>query len=129
MISNFFNIPDVPHSTHNITIPDGSILSIIKKRDILFHAGFILRNVLYVPQIQINLLFVSEHCLDYNCTLFFDSTICCLQDRIKRKLLPLGEFSNCLYYLLDNASNLPSCAVNVTTMNKEHGASTNTILK
>ena len=127
-LSVFTNITPVT-SAHCITIPDGSTLTISKQRDILLDNEITLTKVLYVPQLHFNLISASKLCLDYNCSILFNSTSCYIQDPTMKRLLPLGKFSKGLYYLLDNLVPPNACDVTITTPNKTNLACTTSMIQ
>jgi len=69
-----------------------------KKGSIIFGSGFVLENVLYVPELSCNLIFVSQ-LIDYsNCTIQFTHNMCVIHDRTSRMLIGKGERRDELYY-------------------------------
>ena len=127
-LSVFTNITPIT-SAHCITIPDGSTLTISKQRDILLDNEITLTKVLYVPQLHFNLISASKLCLDYNCSILFNSTSCYIQDPTMKRLLPLGKFSKGLYYLLDKRVRPNACDVTITTPNKTNLAYTTSMIQ
>lgn len=120
---------DISHSNHHITIPDGNLLKVMNQGDIIFNDGFTLSKVLYVPKLQFNLNFASKLYMDNNCSLIFTATSCGIQDPTTKRLLPLGEYTKGLYYLLDKRVSTSPCAAFINNISKTTLACSNSMLQ
>lgn len=128
-LTSLANVTKISNPTHNITIPDGSVLKVFKEKDIHLADDLILQKILYVTQLYFNLISASKLYADYNYSVIFYSIASYLQDHIMKRLLPLGENSNELYYLLDKRASSTPCVVNNTTINKANLVCTNSMLQ
>lgn len=105
-IKLFTNIRDIASKNHKIIIPDGTTLNVMKIGDISLTKDLFLKNVLFVPEIQFNLISVSKLTLDNNISLIFSTDACYVQDHLMRRPLPLGKPHNGLYYTLGKDQHL-----------------------
>ena len=99
-IKLFTNLINVARKDHKIVIPDGNTLNVMKVGDICLTKDLFLKNVLFVPEIQFNLILVSKLTLDNKISLFFTTNAFYVQDLLMKRLLPLGNLYNGLYYTL-----------------------------
>lgn len=60
----FHNIQDISSCRHRITTPDGTSHKVDKKGTIQLTDTLLLKDVLYVPAFQFNLIFVHKMCSD-----------------------------------------------------------------
>lgn len=81
---------------HSITIPDGRKVMVHLYGDVFLMDGFILKNVLYVPDFQFYLIFVHKLCTDIYSSVVFTNVECLLQDHSKTRVLE--RLLNGLYY-------------------------------
>ncbi|KAK2992563.1 hypothetical protein RJ640_022756 [Escallonia rubra] len=87
---NFFSsIWDIPPSP--VGLPDGLQTNAIKAGNVSLADGITLRHVLYVPNLAVNLIFVSCLATDANCFVAFSHDICVLQDRTSKSPIGLGK--------------------------------------
>lgn len=63
------------------------------------HKTFCLNNVLWVPSIKANLLFVHQFCLDNTCSFVLNANSFSIIDRTLGLILYIGPCQNCLYPL------------------------------
>ncbi|GJU06838.1 retrovirus-related pol polyprotein from transposon TNT 1-94 [Tanacetum coccineum] len=89
MIEELFNLKDIVQCP--VELPDGNIAMAKKKGDVRFDNGFILKNVLYVPGLTCNLLFVPQIFDEENCIVQFAPNICVIQDFTSRMVIGAGE--------------------------------------
>nr|GEU71454.1 reverse transcriptase domain-containing protein [Tanacetum cinerariifolium] len=89
IIEEIFNLKDIVQCP--VELPDGNIVMAKKKRDVHFDNGFILKNVLYVPGLTCNLLFVPQLLDEENCIVQFAPNICAIQDFTSRMVIGAGE--------------------------------------
>jgi transposase InsO family protein len=85
---------------------------------------FQLRNVLHVPKIASNLLFVHKLCLDNNCSCYFDAKKLLIQDLPTGRLLYKGQSSNGVYpiqsHLFHSIANKTACVAHSISSDKWH---------
>ncbi|GJR80887.1 hypothetical protein Tco_0151672 [Tanacetum coccineum] len=74
-----------------VELPDGNIAMAKKEGDVCFDNGFLLRNVLYVPGLNCNLLFVLQLLDEENCIMQFAPNICVIHDLTSRTVIGGGE--------------------------------------
>ncbi|KAK3035781.1 hypothetical protein RJ639_033510 [Escallonia herrerae] len=87
---NFFSsIWDIPPSP--VGLPDGLQTNAIKAGSVSLADDITLRHVLYVPNLAVNLIYVSCLATDANCFVAFSNDICVLQDRTSKSLIGLGK--------------------------------------
>ena len=87
-------ITDIKHS---ITIPDGRKVMVDLYGDVILMDGIVLKNVLYVPVFQFNLISIHKLCSNLCTNVVFTNGECLIQDHSKTKVL--GKLSNGLYYI------------------------------
>lgn len=71
-------------------------------------SSFILHNVLHVPSITKNLVFVCQFCVDNRCLFGFHDYHFSVKDKTIRKILPTGPTHDGLYVFPSTASSAPS---------------------
>ncbi|GJZ52820.1 retrovirus-related pol polyprotein from transposon TNT 1-94 [Tanacetum coccineum] len=82
---NDTNVIPIPGASHHMT-------AMAKKEgDVCFDNGFVLRNVMYVPELTCNLLSVPQLLDKGNCIVQFAPTICVIQDLTSRTVIGAGE--------------------------------------
>ncbi|KAK2999227.1 hypothetical protein RJ639_023968 [Escallonia herrerae] len=87
---NFFSsIWDIPPSS--VSLPDDLQTNAIKAGSVSLADGITLRHVLYVPNLAVNLIFVSCLATDAKCFVAFSNDICVLQDRTSKSPIRLGK--------------------------------------
>ncbi|GKD48320.1 retrovirus-related pol polyprotein from transposon TNT 1-94 [Tanacetum coccineum] len=89
MIEELFNLNEIVKCP--LELPDGNIAMAKKKGDVRFDNGFILKNVLYVPGLTCNLLFVPQLLDEGNCIVQFVPNICVIQDLTSKMVISAGE--------------------------------------
>ena len=94
---------DLLHNLREMTecsvgLPDGKNTIATKKGDVHLTKGIVLRDVFCVPQLNCNLISVTQLCDDLNCLVFFTKTLCVIQDQHLRILIGVGERRDGLYY-------------------------------
>jgi len=85
-------------SPYPVGLLDGSNIVATKEGSIIFGSDFVLENVLYVPGLSCNLIYVSQLINYSNCTIQFTHNMCVIQDRTSRMLIGDGERQDGLYY-------------------------------
>ncbi|KAK3039381.1 hypothetical protein RJ639_027630 [Escallonia herrerae] len=87
---NFFSsIWDIPPSP--VGLPDDLQTNAIKAGSVSLADGITLRHVLYVPNLDVNLISVSCLATDANCFVAFSNDICVLQDHTSKSPIGLGK--------------------------------------
>ncbi|GKA05621.1 retrovirus-related pol polyprotein from transposon TNT 1-94 [Tanacetum coccineum] len=89
MIEELFNLNEIVKCP--LELPEGNIAMAKKKGDVRFDNGFILKNVLYVPGLTCNLLFVPQLLDEGNCIVQFVPNICVIQDLTSKMVIGAGE--------------------------------------
>ncbi|CAO2817703.1 unnamed protein product [Amaranthus hypochondriacus] len=96
LLSNIHNVTNCP-----IGLPDGKQVVSTMKGDVKLCSDIVLRNVFYVPDLQCNLISVTQLTDDMSCVLLFTKTFCVIQDLQLRTLIGVGERRDGLYYFRD----------------------------
>ncbi|GAA0176499.1 hypothetical protein LIER_29479 [Lithospermum erythrorhizon] len=81
-----------------VELPDGTRAPSTKFGSVYLSHELKLRNVLYVPQFNCNLMFVSQLIGDIDCVVQFAKNVCVIQDCRSRTLIGVGECRDGLYY-------------------------------
>nr|GLL46085.1 copia protein (gag-int-pol protein) [Ipomoea trifida] len=94
---------NILHNVSNMTgcpvgLPDGRSTVATKKGLVNLDERLKMHNVLYVPELNCNLISVSQLIDDSNCIAQFTKDLCVIQDRTSRMLIGAGERRNGLYY-------------------------------
>ncbi|XP_074356025.1 uncharacterized protein LOC141695697 [Apium graveolens] len=90
---NIYEVPVVP-----VGLPDGQTVVANKKGSVRLSENIYLRHVLYVPELNCNLISISQLSDDLNYFVQFSSNICAIQDLHLRRLIGAGERRDGLYY-------------------------------
>ncbi|RDX63671.1 hypothetical protein CR513_57867, partial [Mucuna pruriens] len=72
-------------------LPDGRNTLADKEGTINLGKGLVLHNVLYVLNLDCNLIFVFQLIHDSNCAITFSEKLCVIQDRTSRTVISFGE--------------------------------------
>ncbi|KAK3009829.1 hypothetical protein RJ639_013954 [Escallonia herrerae] len=87
---NFFSsIWDIP--PYPVGLPNGLQTNAIKAGSVSLADGITLRHVLYVPNLAVNLIYVSCLATDAKCFVAFSHDICVLQYRTSKSPIGLGK--------------------------------------
>nr|GLL39973.1 copia protein (gag-int-pol protein) [Ipomoea trifida] len=94
---------NILHNVSNMTgcpvgLPDGRSTVATKKGLVNLDEILKMHNVLYVPELNCNLISVSQLIDDSNCIAQFTKDLCVIQDRTSRMLIGAGEQRSGLYY-------------------------------
>nr|GMC49091.1 Retrovirus-related Pol polyprotein from transposon TNT 1-94 [Ipomoea batatas] len=94
---------NILHNVSNMTgcpmgLPDGRNTVATKKGLVNLDERLKMHNVLYVPELNCNLISVSQLIDDCNCIAQFTKDLCVIQDHTSRMLIGAGERRNGLYY-------------------------------
>ena len=81
-----------------IGLPNGHTATSTKEGTIRLVGGLRLENVLYVPQLNCNLIFISQLSDESNCNVQFTTNLCVIQDRTLKMLIRAGERRDVLYF-------------------------------
>jgi Pol polyprotein/integrase-like protein/gag-pre-integrase-like protein len=94
-----YDLRNLHEKEHYITIPNGKRIKINTIGTVKFANGLILKDVLYAPNFQFNLISVNKLVRDMQCKVWFDVNQCFMQEHSMMKHLLLGRAKNGLYYL------------------------------
>ncbi|KAJ9548782.1 LOW QUALITY PROTEIN: hypothetical protein OSB04_021325 [Centaurea solstitialis] len=81
-----------------IGLPDGTKACASKYGRVSLGHGLELHNVLHAPQLNCNLISVSQLIDDLDCVLLFNKSMCIIQDQNLRTLIGVGDRRDGLYY-------------------------------
>lgn len=81
-----------------ILLPDGQIVNANQMGSLTLEGGLFIDNVLYVPQINCNLISVTQLCDESNCYVQFTDKMCVIQDHLTRTVIGVGERQDGLYF-------------------------------
>lgn len=88
----------MPESPITVRLPNGNIINVTKTGTIHLGQNLILKNVLYIPKFEFNLLSVSRVCDDNSCYATFNSNNCLFQDHSIGRVMALGSMVEGLYF-------------------------------
>ena len=88
----------------NIKLPTGKTTQISHKRYVYVNDQITLKNVLYVPDFQHDLLSISKFSMDLGCNVVFLSDCCHLLENDTGHVMLIGRMMHGLYYFLDPSS-------------------------
>ncbi|CAH9126867.1 unnamed protein product, partial [Cuscuta epithymum] len=88
----------------SVGLPDGQTVMATQEGRVILSDNFYLNNVLYVPELNCNLISVSQMSDQLDCFVQFTCNLCVIQDRLSRRLIGTGERRNGLYYLREESS-------------------------
>jgi hypothetical protein len=106
-----------------IKLPNGNHVTIKFAGTIIFPPLFRLTGVLFVPNFNINLIFVSLLCHNALCSVHFTDTTCLIQEQKSLKMIGLAEKKDGLYHLVQTnkaASSSPSFTSHSISANHVH---------
>lgn len=89
------NISEVAPST--VGLPDGVQISAVKQGSAHLSTDFIIKDVLYVPNLKVNLISIGQLLLDIQCLVTFTGSLCVIQDHTTRTPIGVGELRNKVY--------------------------------
>lgn len=81
-----------------IGLPDGKQVLATKEGTTILGGGLKIKNVLYVPKLNCNLISISQLIDEKNCIVHFTDTLCVMQDRTSKMLIGAGERRDGLYF-------------------------------
>ena len=87
-----------PISPCPVGLPDGTQAFATKEGRVQLSDGIILHNVLFVPQLNCNLISVSKMIDDSKCYVRFTDYLCAIQDQLSGSLIGGGERIDGLYF-------------------------------
>lgn len=82
----------------SVTLPNGNVVMAQLAGDVIFSDVLILRNALFLPEFNINLVSISKLTKTTQCSCIFTDNTCSIQDSALRKI-GLAELHIGLYYL------------------------------
>ena len=88
-----------------IGLPNGDCIVACYVGSVTLGDGIKLDNVLYVPNLNCNLVSVLKLCKQLNCDVTYFDNFCVLQDRTLRTLIRAGEQREGIYYYKQASSN------------------------
>jgi hypothetical protein len=83
----------------HVRLPNGTTSIARYAGTVQFSPGFLVAQVLYVPDFHLNLISVPKLCIDNKYTVSFNDDKCLIQERETLKMIGLGELVEGLYYL------------------------------
>ncbi|CAM8934312.1 unnamed protein product [Rhodiola kirilowii] len=98
--SQFFSSYTPCTGNKKVKMADDSFATIAGKGTVIITPSLTLKNVLHVPLLSYNLLFVSKLTLDHNCRVIFCPSGCEFQDSTLGKIIG-GAKHACGLYLLN----------------------------
>jgi len=81
-----------------VGLPNGSSVVATKEGSIFFDGNLRLKNVLYVPGLTCNLIYVSQLTDDHDCFVQFTKHLCVIQDHTSRMLISADKRQDRLYF-------------------------------
>jgi hypothetical protein len=81
-----------------VGLPNGQTAMSTKEGTMRLADGLILKNVLYVPKLNCNLISISQLSDESNCTVQFTANLCAIQDHTSKMLIGAGERRDGLYF-------------------------------
>jgi hypothetical protein len=93
-----------------VGLPNGHTATSNKEGTIKLTDGLKLKNVLYVPELNCNLISISQLSDESNCNVQFTTNLCAIQDRTSKMLIGAGERRDGLYFFLE-VPNVKACRV------------------
>ena len=99
-ISKTFPTPDGNHPKHTfVELPNGGKTRIDLAGTIKLSDDLTIKDVLYVPEFQVNLLFINKFTQALGCNVTFYPDCCLVEDLTTNKVIGKGGQINGLYYL------------------------------
>ncbi|XP_021721334.1 uncharacterized protein LOC110688883 [Chenopodium quinoa] len=95
-LSSLTNVTHVDHCP--VGLPDGKYANASKIGSVILDGGLMIKNVLYVPQLNCNLISASQLIDESNCVMQFTNKFCVIKDLMTRKVIGAGEQVDGLYY-------------------------------
>jgi len=92
-LCDVWKVPGCP-----VGLPNRHTATSTKERTIRLVGGLRLENVLYVPQLNCNLISISQLSDESNCNVQFTANLCVIQDRTLKMLIGAGERRDGLYF-------------------------------
>ncbi|XP_074264291.1 uncharacterized protein LOC141586820 [Silene latifolia] len=83
----------------SVGLPNGDLTIATQSGDVYLSSRLILSNVLYAPNLNCNLISVSNLLIDTTLTIQFSHNFCLIQDRSSKTVIGAGEQVEGLYYL------------------------------
>lgn len=88
-----------PITPVHIKLPNGNMAIAKTSGTVQFFPGLIAKNVLFVPDFNLNLLFVPKLCLDNECIVTFYNDKCLIQEKRSLKMISSADLIEGLYFL------------------------------
>jgi len=91
--------PHVKKISHcPMELPNGKDATATRQGSVILDGGLRLDNVLFVPQLTCNLIYVTQLLDATNCIIQITNALCVIQDRTTRKLIGAGERADGIYF-------------------------------
>ena len=91
-----------------ITMPNGKKAQILCVGSMSLGAGIVLKDVLYTPEFQFNLLSINKVTKQLSANVVFTPDCCLLQDQIMKRAVILGKENQALYCMRKEGQSLKS---------------------
>ncbi|KAM1033353.1 hypothetical protein TB2_036345 [Malus domestica] len=98
-----------PSQLPPVSLPSGSTAPISLTGTLHLNSSIHVKDVLCVPNFNVDLLSVGKLTNGLSCSVTFFPTWCVLQDLVSKAMIGVGKRRGDLYYLVALASSLPSC--------------------
>ena len=95
-LNHMYELRDI--QSFPVGLPNGQHTTTIKEGSVVLYVGLKLTNVLYVPKLNCNLIFVSQMMDELKCVVQFTNKLCVVHDRVLRTLIGAGERRDGLYF-------------------------------
>jgi Reverse transcriptase (RNA-dependent DNA polymerase)/gag-polypeptide of LTR copia-type/Integrase core domain/GAG-pre-integrase domain/Retrotransposon gag protein len=106
------NHPTLCQNTRSVRMPNGSRSFTKHCGAVTLSSNITLKNVLCVPQFELNLLSVSKLTKYLNCAAIFFPTFCVFQDLASKRLIGTGEMRNGVYHYIEQEPTVAFSATN-----------------
>ena len=97
--SNLFSIYSPCPSNKKIATADGSLTTVAGIGDVKMNPSLTFKNVLHIPRLSTNLIFIQKLTLDLSCHVVFHHSYYVFQDKDSGKMIELAREQGGLYYL------------------------------
>lgn len=81
-----------------VGLPNGNTVEANQEGNVVLPEGLRLENMLYVPQLTCNLIFVTQLIDESNCVVQFANNICVIHDQPTRTVIGAGERLDGLHF-------------------------------
>lgn len=95
-ISHMRNVKTIQNCP--VGLPDGQTVNANQLGSVTLDGGLVIDNVLFVPNLNCNLISVTQLSDELQCTIQFTNKICVIQDQSTRTVIGVGERQDGLYF-------------------------------